>query len=502
MEARGHRGRVDRRALRDARAQRPLERRRGLLAPLGLSRSTRRSAPPRRSASRATCSRRSCASCRRATAAIGDLGFRAFATPHDAAESVAYSFEAEDARIVIASDLGRAEEEFVDFLREATTLLLEMNHDEDMLRDGPYTWPLKKRISGGLGHLSNAQSADAIVPRRRGRGCGASSRRTSRAPTTRRRSCAPCSREARRALRLGRPVRRSRTRSRAWRHSTHESGGPGLSQGRRARPAGQGDRRGARAPRATAPCATCAPGKVFFLEVEGSDAKAVEADARKMAEELLANTVIEGFDVRVVPVKFGIVVFPGSNCDEDCYHVAKDLLGCEAELHLAPRPGPEGRRRRDPAGRLRLRRLPARRRARALLARHGERGGVREEGRPGPRHLQRLPGAARGRPPAGRDADQPRACATSAATSTCAVENDATPFTALYPKGSVVKMPIGHMEGNYTAPPETLAELAREGRVVFRYCDAGGPRRRRGQPQRRDRRRSPASATARATSSA
>jgi phosphoribosylformylglycinamidine synthase PurS subunit len=42
-------------------------------------------------------------------------------------------------------------------------------------------------------------------------------------------------------------------------------------------------------------------GKVFFLDVDGSDAKAVEADARKMAEELLANTVIEGFDVRIVP---------------------------------------------------------------------------------------------------------------------------------------------------------------------------------------------------------
>jgi phosphoribosylformylglycinamidine synthase len=41
-------------------------------------------------------------------------------------------------------------------------------------------------------------------------------------------------------------------------------------------------------------------GKVFFIEVESGNAKAVEADARKMAEELLANTVIEGFDVKVV----------------------------------------------------------------------------------------------------------------------------------------------------------------------------------------------------------
>ncbi len=65
-------------------------------------------------------------------------------------------------RALAASDLGRAESSFVDFLREATTVLLEFNHDEDMLRDGPYTWGLKKRISGGFGHLSNRQSADAV----------------------------------------------------------------------------------------------------------------------------------------------------------------------------------------------------------------------------------------------------------------------------------------------------------------------------------------------------
>ena len=93
---------------------------------------------------------------------IGSLGFRAYATPHDANESVAYAFDDASARLVIASDLGRVEESFVAFLRDATSLLLEFNHDEDMLRDGPYTWPLKQRISGGWGHLSNRQSAEAI----------------------------------------------------------------------------------------------------------------------------------------------------------------------------------------------------------------------------------------------------------------------------------------------------------------------------------------------------
>ena len=54
------------------------------------------------------------------------------------------------------------------------------------------------------------------------------------------------------------------------------------------------------------------------------------------------------------------------------------------------------------------------------------------------------------------------------------VENASTAFTRLYEPGEVVKMPIGHMEGNYTAPPETLDALEREGRVAFRYCDADG----------------------------
>jgi len=42
-------------------------------------------------------------------------------------------------------------------------------------------------------------------------------------------------------------------------------------------------------------------GKIFFIDVEGNDPVAVEAEARKMAEELLANTVIEGYDVRIAP---------------------------------------------------------------------------------------------------------------------------------------------------------------------------------------------------------
>ena len=54
------------------------------------------------------------------------------------------------------------------------------------------------------------------------------------------------------------------------------------------------------------------------------------------------------------------------------------------------------------------------------------------------------------------------------------VECTDTPFTRLYAEGEVVTMPIGHMEGNYTAAPDVLDELERSRRVVFRYCDASG----------------------------
>jgi len=54
------------------------------------------------------------------------------------------------------------------------------------------------------------------------------------------------------------------------------------------------------------------------------------------------------------------------------------------------------------------------------------------------------------------------------------IENPDTPFTRLYQNGEIVKMPIGHMEGNYTAPSHVLEKLEAEGRVVFRYCDERG----------------------------
>ncbi len=77
------------------------------------------------------------------------------------------------------------------------------------------------------------------------------------------------------------------------------------------------------------------------------------------------------------------------------------------------------------------------------------------------------------------------------------VETTRPPFTGACAAGDVLRLPIAHGEGNYYAPPDLLARLEDEERVVFRYCDADGQVATRGQPQRLRRRASPASATRR-----
>jgi phosphoribosylformylglycinamidine synthase I len=54
------------------------------------------------------------------------------------------------------------------------------------------------------------------------------------------------------------------------------------------------------------------------------------------------------------------------------------------------------------------------------------------------------------------------------------VDSVKTPFTSLYREGEVVRIPIAHAEGRYVAPPEVISMLEREGRIVFRFCDADG----------------------------
>jgi phosphoribosyl 1,2-cyclic phosphodiesterase len=94
---------------------------------------------------------------------IGDLIIKAFHIPHDASEPVGFNFFAEGKKITIATDIGHVDMELMKNLEDSELLLLESNHDVEMLKVGPYPWHLKKRIAGDNGHLSNEAAGEVIA---------------------------------------------------------------------------------------------------------------------------------------------------------------------------------------------------------------------------------------------------------------------------------------------------------------------------------------------------
>jgi phosphoribosyl 1,2-cyclic phosphodiesterase len=86
---------------------------------------------------------------------IGDIDLKPFTIPHDAVDPVGFVFEAEGVRMGFATDLGYIPPNVKEQLAKVDLLLLESNHDLDMLRDGPYPWSVKQRVLSRVGHLSN-----------------------------------------------------------------------------------------------------------------------------------------------------------------------------------------------------------------------------------------------------------------------------------------------------------------------------------------------------------
>lgn len=172
-------------------------------------------------------------------------------------------------------------------------------------------------------------------------------------------------------------------------------------------------------------------------------------------------------------MKFAILVFPGSNCDHDCFHIVRDLLGCEAELvwhHDTSLLGADAvilpggfaygdYLRAGAMGRFSPIMGP--------LAEFAEKGGPVLGICNGFQILceaRLLPGALR--------VNKTLRYLCQDVHLRC--ENTDTPWTNLFREGQVVRMPIGHGEGNYTAPPEVMARLEADRRIVFRYCNAEG----------------------------
>ena len=94
---------------------------------------------------------------------LGGATITAFDVPHDASQPVGYTFEAEGSKIAYATDLGKPTDTVLEHLRKSRILLLESNHDIEMLQNGRYHPQLKERVASARGHLSNAAAGQLIV---------------------------------------------------------------------------------------------------------------------------------------------------------------------------------------------------------------------------------------------------------------------------------------------------------------------------------------------------
>lgn len=94
---------------------------------------------------------------------LGDLHIETFPVSHDAAEPIGLRIEQDEEALGLVTDLGYVSKRIVDQISGVDTLILETNHDVEMLRMGPYPWNVKRRIFSDVGHLSNEDAGEALV---------------------------------------------------------------------------------------------------------------------------------------------------------------------------------------------------------------------------------------------------------------------------------------------------------------------------------------------------
>jgi len=93
---------------------------------------------------------------------IKDLSIHPFSISHDAEDPSGFTVNQNGTKIGLATDLGIATSMVKEHLKGCSLLILEANHDEDMLLNGPYPWPVKQRIKSRTGHLSNEASKNLL----------------------------------------------------------------------------------------------------------------------------------------------------------------------------------------------------------------------------------------------------------------------------------------------------------------------------------------------------
>ena len=96
------------------------------------------------------------------TITINDLSIETFTKCHDTADPIGLVLSSDGSRLGLITDLGRSTQVVEDRLRGCHALIIEFNHDQKMLENGPYPWEVKRRIKGAEGHLSNQQAGELL----------------------------------------------------------------------------------------------------------------------------------------------------------------------------------------------------------------------------------------------------------------------------------------------------------------------------------------------------
>ena len=94
---------------------------------------------------------------------FGSMDVHTYNISHDAAEPVGYTFEQAGQRLGVATDLGYVSEKVKQQIIDCDVLVLESNHDTELLRVGRYPWNIKRRILSDVGHLSNVAAGEALI---------------------------------------------------------------------------------------------------------------------------------------------------------------------------------------------------------------------------------------------------------------------------------------------------------------------------------------------------
>ncbi len=94
---------------------------------------------------------------------VGDIEVAPFAIPHDAVDPIGFTFRANGTKVALVTDLGYLPTLVKHHLRDSDCLILESNHDLEMLKVGPYPWYVKQRVMSRIGHLSNHSVSEFLA---------------------------------------------------------------------------------------------------------------------------------------------------------------------------------------------------------------------------------------------------------------------------------------------------------------------------------------------------